>query len=1796
MKVRKVLKKATAVIMATAFAFSGISFPTFVNPTSVKAETAKEPGNIPENAEVFFDANNEIQSFNVGSYWDVYDQYLLGNSVNKNNGLKLTSSTDGGIISGADTSQVAEITSPQSYQISMTGSSGEATSKTISGVSIPKNATVTLTGPGGAFIFGTLKIGSKTYDLSKTGANNGEFIANGTLNYHGTAEPWDAPSNTGGLSGFIDNASITLSDAPVVYNDDATINLDGIYAAVDFTLTVTWEGNADFGGTASTDGIFRVNYETGHQEKQYTGYQNSVAQQFGENSYYTDGTYTVVGWGGALSPSKYKEKFTFLMKTGDDTDLSTILSYMNICVYNGTGDCLQTISGSALTNEGIDGEYTKLSFVPSDYDTSYIQGMKLYFNGTADYHRGTLLIKNVDVQVKDPDNYSVETINFGPFTYTQEDKFNAFFDKNDDSFPYLRVYQDGITGKTGQDLGITPARDGDNTGTVAGYNISLNDTWHLWTMSTSDANIVRGNVNNMASRDALQIKYTNCPQHTTYTDLDGNVAKTGEWLAMTIKAKDFDPNVKLVLKKDGQVVKTLPIVKDGNEDSFVTTTDNTATAVMAADIDADYQTIYYHLNGNNENISFDSVSFDFSDAATSTVASKYMYVSEIYLLNPDLQIEKEVKVNDGDFTKNHTTAKNGDTLTYQMTVKNTGATQVEDIIVEDEVPSGLTYVSGGTYTEETNKVTWTIPSLNAGESTTVSFVATINSDTKGMIRNTAKITSINGDEINTVSNTVTTAIIKDTPDSFVYYAEVNQKTKLPMTLGITSGLNEVTTTKTVTDSYNITVPYSGNEISGSATKNNIKIPAGATVTISGPSSAFQMNGITLNGKVYLMSQADIEADNDVVASTSMSYVAGSLCGFPVGSYITLKNTGESEDTSITIDCAKLWNGDQTFTLKVTYKVSETHYEGGEPTEDTIDTVPAASDNGAAIEANGMVGKNAGSLLYTSNTTGKDTFTIKVKKGSKVVDVPVTVYNYQVGNHVYVLDYGLPVDLTANDADNDNFLLNDATLAVDGANTKYSFKGLSATKRNDNSVADDSDYESPYGVSGNTLSKRNGEVSYTYDDSNPESLNIVYTPTRFMDSVDTFYYGIQVAEENTSDEYDSTNATPVMEGKVDVMPANIVYYEDNFSQSGTTNTDPTKGIIYAGDSVTSNNANFDKKQSNSLNIQYGYDKAYLGGTQNNGKTSVTYEAEDYYTGGNTSANNNGTADMQPGDSFDINVPNDIAKGTYELSITSTGNRTQYDITVDGQEAKHLTRTGSGFELQYLTTDKLQDKLYLSGGEKITVAAPADGTYGWVDKISLTLVNADAETSLGFSGYGATELGNKSMAAFEFKGTGFDIVSRTNDVTGTFIVKVFEKTKDGKTAEINNKGTSISIKNGIDNLVKSMMIDTYYVDGDLYQIPVISWKNDDGKAKDYIVLVTSYARGNTSKTVYIDGIRIYNPITSGDTTDTGVGADNTGKVTDQYEKIDEKNAQIKEVRKMLFGTGFVYNYDDPLASTFAGDTEITLAKFNGDFTGGNFLTGNTVVESVDANGNTTAPGSTAQLTRDMMAYAVQGPNNELYLSSGNGIGFYATENDETQKTLQLGLKVVTGTTHEIAYWTGAGWAKLVDLSSNKENYYKIDMTKLPYTTDSNGRKKYTVILKEGPTGSSPAESFVSLTNIKVNGYDFTPLEESAMSRNATLKVNSFKNIKGLDEQSGDIKAGNDATYKFTTSSEIDKIVIKVNDNVVKKVRAVYSDDEDGTRSWTVKVRADENISSFDMYVYDSNDMYNVYTVAGKNATEK
>lgn len=1721
MKLRKILRKAMSLTMALTFVVTSVSFPSFVNPANVKAETAKAPGNIPGNAQIFFDANGENQSFNIEHYWDVYNQVLNGNATNIANKLVLTSSTDGGIISGnsegtgAGDGEVADSGNhTQTYTVSVPSNNGYASGKSIGGVNIPKGAKVTLTGPEGNFVFGTLSIGTKTYNLSAT-SKGIDFDVDGTVNYQGTAEPWASPTNTGGINGFIGGAAITLKDTPVVQNGNVTIELENAYADVDFNLTVSWTGDAVYEGAASSDGILKIDYETGQQKTWYAAHNGTGIQDFGSH-YYSDGTYTIVGWGGSLSNSRYKYQLNIKMKSGRaDVNTADIANYMNICLYDKDGNCLQVISPSQLSAAYVSTDAQGYSLyqirIDEDHDgispQQYTQGIKLYFNGTAEKHRGTLLVK--DVTVNSSFEGEVSEDDFSPFTYDINEKFNGFMDDQaiDNPLPFLRLAQ--YAGTPWSDLGLDGRydREGGNTGTVAGYNVSLEQKWHLWTMSTSDANIVKGNVNNDSVRDALQIKYSNGGtvnaqsrgNHTTYTNLDGQVAKTGEWLVMTLRAADFDPNIKLVLKNKGEIVKTTPIVSAGGTDSdcFVDSTKNNAEVITADTIRSEYQTVYYHLNGNGEDISFDSVSFDFSDVEDIDAVSRYMYVTEIYLLNPDVQISKKVKVNDGTFTADYTSANEEDTLTYQMTIKNNGAYAAENIEVRDTVPAGVTYVSGGTYTASDNTVSWTIPSLEAGAETTVEFAAKVNSQNNGLIRNTAKITSVNGEKVNTNSNTVTTTVQKETPEKFVYFAEVGQKTSLPMALGTTSGTT-TETTKTSKD-YTVTVPFTSNGSASSGSIQNVSIPEGATVTLKGPTNGgFVMTDVTLNNKTFYTDRDHQGADNGYTQNGRLNYhcknnqpengaydgenLNGKISGFlNEDSSITLNNVPAGENTSLQINLEQIYNENKTFTLTVSY--DEVHEIPGEATPDTFKVIPQSTDAGAAIDENGIVGKNSGEIVYTSTKTGTDEFYVKINKGGAEKNVSVTVYSYRTANHIYVLDYGLPVDLAKDEdsSNNDNFLLKDAVLDlnIEGISTGYAFSGIADKKRNINGIADAEDYATPYGIAtGEKLSKDNGEVTYTYNKADNDTLSVIYTPKKFMDSVDTFYYGVQVSREGVTSEFDSTNATPVMEGRVDVMPANIVYYEDNFSNSGKDNTDPTSGIIYDGNNVVSNDKEFDAKQSNSITLQYGHDQAYTNSLSN------------------------------------------------------------------------------------------------------------------------------------FSGNGATTLGDMDVAAFEFKGTGFDIVSRTSDLTGVLMVNVMEKTKDGVTAVIKKDNLGLYVENGYKNLVKAMMVDTYYVDGDLYQIPVISWKSDDNEAKEYIVTITSWARGNADKKVYIDGIRIYNPITAGSSTNTGVGDDN-GTVTDQYAAIGEDKAQIREIRELIFGKGFEFNYDNPLDSKFDGEPEASLIRFDPDIVDnasgnkGVFLSGSTVVESVDENGNTTEPGSVAEITKDMMAYAVQGPNNELYLGKYNGFGFKATLNDNlnTNTTLQIGIKRVTGKHHDLQYWTkDKSWVRLTyDYGNNTifsatENYYKIPVDNMPVET-VNGKKTYTVIIREMPQEGSIEGDFISLTNLKVNNYTIAPLSEDVFiktSEDSALIPVNFKNLYGVDAQSSSIAAGTVAAYTFTTSTDVERVKVEIAGKEVRGVRALHSD-KDGVRTWTIKFKPASSVSEFNVTTYNSIDNYSTVTVQAKPVNE-
>lgn len=72
------------------------------------------------------------------------------------------------------------------------------------------------------------------------------------------------------------------------------------------------------------------------------------------------------------------------------------------------------------------------------------------------------------------------------------------------------------------------------------------------------------------------------------------------------------------------------------------------------------------------------------------------HVKAQFAEQPNLEISKEVKILGTDTWSEKVTAKSGETVRYRIHVKNTGNTELKNVVVRDILPTGLTYVKGST--------------------------------------------------------------------------------------------------------------------------------------------------------------------------------------------------------------------------------------------------------------------------------------------------------------------------------------------------------------------------------------------------------------------------------------------------------------------------------------------------------------------------------------------------------------------------------------------------------------------------------------------------------------------------------------------------------------------------------------------------------------------------------------------------------------------------------------------------------------------------------------------------------------------------------------------------------------------------------------------------------------------------------------------------------------------------------------------------------------------------------------------
>lgn len=265
----------------------------------------------------------------------------------------------------------------------------------------------------------------------------------------------------------------------------------------------------------------------------------------------------------------------------------------------------------------------------------------------------------------------------------------------------------------------------------------------------------------------------------------------------------------------------------------------------------------------------------------------------------------------------------------------------------------------------------------------------------------------------------------------------------------------------------------------------------------------------------------------------------------------------------------------------------------------------------------------------------------------------------------------------------------------------------------------------------------------------------------------------------------------------------------------------------------------------------------------------------------------------------------------------------------------------------------------------------------DSTKLSMGSARKVTVSTDMASGWTENSAWPTATFTFKGTGFDVISLTDNTSGAIFVDVY-------------KGTATS-----GDSVKSYAVNNYYSykqnengqwvvskDGNnaLYQIPVMKVSGlDYGEYTAVIRVAYSSFFDQTTKNEYnfwLDAIRVYDPM---------------GKDNATYEQDNEGYPQYIKLHDELVKTG----------SSIAAKPGTTV-----------FIDG------------------AAKATIDQ--YKNGGPNNEVYLANGQAITFKIPANANIA-SIQIGAKAPNGT----AKMTVTGTDDPKEISSATEMYYKVNV---------------------------------------------------------------------------------------------------------------------------------------------------------------
>lgn len=633
------------------------------------------------------------------------------------------------------------------------------------------------------------------------------------------------------------------------------------------------------------------------------------------------------------------------------------------------------------------------------------------------------------------------------------------------------------------------------------------------------------------------------------------------------------------------------------------------------------------------------------------------------------------------------------------------------------------------------------------------------------------------------------------------------------------------------------------------------------------------------------------------------------------------------------------------------------------------------------------------------TTDKGNFTGKI-----------TVLTYKATDKVYVFDYGLESNIAEKNANGDG-------LFQGGTFYNKEATGDMATTAKLGKIT---------AAEGNTQTTISGSDIVINKDESAKSA-VTFKPTAFMDKVENYNYTANIAKVDTPF-YDTNPETgTTVNGTIKTMPANVVYYEDNFANEVTvTDKDGVKIV---------NSTPIKLSQSNSQTELYGHDDAYA--------------------------------------------------------------------------------------------------------------------------------NPDNNDSAGSS----TAMTVGAKATFTFKGTGFDLISRTSGTSGSIVYKV------------KNMDTSTVVTYGA--------VDTYYNNGDLYQLPVISIK-DLTYGKYEVTLLVPKSNMEKASTFYLDGVRIYNPLNDNDEKDK--------KEMDASYIKNEVSAETTSIRKMILGdckiteNGIKDDSGSYITSAEVKGSTSSILYCAEDASNMSFL-GEVNQEDMNKGASVTYSSSLAEYLR-------RGPSNEVYLTGATGIGFVVKADETKDSTLQVEAKKVDMSTESdetasketilsmVTKTTDDSYAKkeISAINTKTAMYYNIPVKDAILLDDGS----YLVVL----TGTVTNKQCISLTNLKHKGYEITSpadtankalvegIIESAMSGEPTQYGVEVSFVKFI----GNVQSGRKATAVVTVPADnkVEGFQVYANGNPIT-TKMVLVETADGKTTYNVMFNMPKARGTFTLdfvpYKYDT-----------------